>query len=241
MNPSRHKLKAIFNSDFACYTDFSMKRKALFWFIASFLVYTVPASADYTLVLKNGRRITAKSYREEGSMIKLYGLGGELGIPKDQVQTILREGQTERRGLNISDLEASTRQAPAPAQQPSRPGDSAETGGSEEAKDRASAAEAKEYQSRLAEITADLEKARERYFSATQGGGTSSSATKAGYKALTADLMSRLKDRRGAPPSEYETQEKELSDLRTQIDKLQKERNALVEEMKSKNIPTGLF
>jgi hypothetical protein len=53
--------------------------------------------------------------------------------------------------------------------------------------------------------------------------------------------MSRLKDRRGAPPSEYETQEKELSDLRTQIDKLQKERNALVEEMKSKNIPTGLF
>jgi hypothetical protein len=219
-----------------------MKRKALFWVMASFLFYTAAASADYTLVLKNGRRITAKSYREEGSMIKLYGLGGELGIPKDQVQTILREGQTERQGLNISELEASTRQTPA-AQEPSpvRSGDSAETGGSEEAKDRVSAAEAKEYQRRLAEITADLEEARQRYFSATQGGGTSSSATKAGYKALTADLMSRLKDRRGAPPSEYETQEKELSDLRTQIDKLQKERNALVEEMKSKNIPTGLF
>lgn len=218
-----------------------MKRKALFWVIASFVFYTVPVSADYTFVLKNGRRITAKSYREEGSMIKLYGLGGELGIPKDQVQTILREGQTERQGLNISDLEPSARQPSPPVQQPSRADDSAKTGGAEKANDGVSAAETKEYQGRLAEITANLEKARERYFSATQGGGTSSSATKAGYKALTADLMSRLKDRRGAAPSEYEAQEKELSDLRAQIDKLQKERNALVEEMKSKNIPTGLF
>jgi hypothetical protein len=207
MNSNRHNLKQFSTPTSHAILQLGMKRKALFWVIASFLFYTVPASADYTLVLKNGRRITAKSYREEGSMIKLYGLGGELGIPKDQVQTILREGQTERQGLNISDLEASTRQTPAPAQQPSRSGDSAETGGSEEAKDSASAAEAKEYQGRLAEITADLEKARERYFSATQGGGTSSSATKAGYKALTADLMSRLKDRRGAPPSEYETQD----------------------------------
>jgi hypothetical protein len=33
--------------------------------------------------------------------------------------------------------------------------------------------------------------------------------------------------------------EKELSDLRIKIDGLQKERDHLIQEMKSKNIPTG--
>ena len=42
-------------------------------------------------MLKNGRQITVQSYREEGSMIKFTGLGGEIGISKDQVQTIRAE------------------------------------------------------------------------------------------------------------------------------------------------------
>src|SRR4030095_3935054 len=46
------------------------------------------AWADYTLVLKNGRRITVQSYREEGRMIKFRGLGGNIGISKDQIQSI---------------------------------------------------------------------------------------------------------------------------------------------------------
>jgi hypothetical protein len=48
------------------------------------------------------------------------------------------------------------------------------------------------------------------------------------------------------PPSSpyapvYTAKEKELSDLRTLIDRLQKERDGLIEEMKSKNVPTSSF
>ena len=46
------------------------------------------AHADYVLVLKNGRQITVQSYREEGSMIKFTGLGGEIGISKEQIETV---------------------------------------------------------------------------------------------------------------------------------------------------------
>jgi hypothetical protein len=49
---------------------------------------TVPALADYTLILKNGRRITVETYRQEGRMIKFHALGGEIGISKDQIQSI---------------------------------------------------------------------------------------------------------------------------------------------------------
>jgi hypothetical protein len=37
----------------------------------------------------------------------------------------------------------------------------------------------------------------------------------------------------------YTPKEKELSNLRSQIDSLQKERDSLIQEMKSKNIPTA--
>ena len=36
--------------------------------------------AEYAVVLKNGRRITVKGYREETGRIMVYGLGGEFGI-----------------------------------------------------------------------------------------------------------------------------------------------------------------
>jgi len=223
----------------------------------SLCCWTDPASADYTLVLKNGGRITVQSYREEGSMIKIRGLGGEMGIPKDQIQTILKAGETERQGLSISDLEASTRPTPAPAQKPSpeRSGDSAETPGSEEAKGTANAEEAKEYQKKLAEITVKLEAANQAYFDATQGGSSSSNVSNQGFMQWAADFGSRIRDSQkvpgggpppGTPPMPpyaptYTPAEKLISDLRAQVDALQKERNALIEEMKSKNIPTGIF
>jgi len=207
---------------------------ALFWL-------AVPASADYTLILKNGRRITAQSYREEGSMVKIQGLGGELGIPKDQIQTIMKAGSTDQQGLSISNLEAAAPRTPSssPTAPPVASEDSREVIGSEPQKAMVNSDEEKQYQKRLAETTQKLETAKERYFAASQGGSTSASATKEGYKALTADLMSRLKDRRGAADSEFEPQEKELSDLRVEIDTLQKERDALIQEMKAKNYPTS--
>ena len=224
--------------------------------IASIFASALTAFADYTLVLKNGRRITAKSYREEGSTIKIHGLGGQFGIPKDQIQTILKGEQTEQRGLSLSDLEASSRQTQAPAPKPSVPParDAKDAPAFDEKKSTVDAVEEQEYQKRLAEVTQKLETAKRQYLNATQGGGTASNVSKEGFSGWVADLGSRIRDSQkvpggggaaGTPPMRgyeapvYTPKEKELSDLRSQIDSLQKERDNLVQEMKSKNIPTA--
>ncbi len=54
--------------------------------------------ADYTIVLKNGGRITVKSYREEKEMVMLYGLGGEIGIARKRIQFIQQAGGSEPQG-----------------------------------------------------------------------------------------------------------------------------------------------
>ena len=69
-------------------------------------------------------------------------------------------------------------------------------------------------------------------------------------RAWTMDFASRIHDSQnvpgGGPPAgtplmqpyapKYTPLEKELSDLRIEIDRLEKERNDLIQEMKSKNI-----
>ncbi|HET7007275.1 MAG TPA: hypothetical protein VFK65_17350, partial [Candidatus Binatia bacterium] len=72
-------------------------------------------NAQYVIVLKNGRQLTVQSYREEGSTVKIQGLGGELGIPKEQIQSISKAGQNDRRGLNLNSLENASRSAPVAA------------------------------------------------------------------------------------------------------------------------------
>ncbi len=233
-----------------------MKRLWL-WAIAVVLAatYTPPVFAEYTVVLKNGRRITAKSYREEGSMVKIPGLGGELGIAKDQIQTILKTGATDRQGLSISDLEASTRQASPSAKTPDPIplGSPAETARAEETRTAGSAEEVKGYQKRLAEITEKLDAAKQEYFNATQGGSSAANVSKEGFNAWIADLGSRIRDSQkvtggggssSTPPMPssivgYTPREKQLSDLRARIDSLQMERDKLIEEMNSKNVPAG--
>src|SRR3989304_1599985 len=224
--------------------------------IVSISASALTAFADFTLVLKNGRRITAQSYREEGSTIKIHGLGGEFGITKDQIKTILKADQSEQRGLSISDLEASSRQTQAPAQKPSVPParDAKDALVPSEKKSLVEANEEQEYQKRLAEVTQKLETAKREYLNATQGGGTSSNVSKEGFGGWVADLGSRIGDSQkvpgggGAasppPPQGYEApvytpKEKELSNLRSQVDSLQKERDSLIQAMKSKNIPTA--
>ncbi len=229
--------------------------------ILSIAIVSISASvptafADYTLVLKNGRRITAQSYREEGLTIKIQGLGGEFGIPKDQIQAILKAEQTEQRGLSISDLEVSARPGSTPAQKPaptpSR--DAAQPSTPGETKPAVNNEEEKQYQKRLAEVTQKLDAAKQEYLNATQGGGSSSNVSKEGFQGWIADFGSRIRDSQkmpggggpaGTPPMQgyeapvYTPKEKELSDLRSQIDSLQKERDSLIQEMKSKNIPTA--
>ena len=210
------------------------------------------ANAQYVVVLKNGRQLTVQSYREEGSTVKIQGLGGELGIPKEQIQSISKSGQTDRPGLNISNLDNSSRSAPAtakpaasaPASKPS------ELSGSTDGDSGVNADEEKEYRRRLAEVSQKLESARKRYVEMTQGGSTGSNVSREGMRAWTMDLASRIHDSQkvpgGGPPAgtppmqpyapKYTPWEKELSDLRIEIDRLEKERNDLIQEMKSKNI-----
>jgi len=214
------------------------------------------AQAQYVLILKNGRQITVQSYREEGTLIKFTGLGGEIAIAKDQILAIEKAGQTNRPGLSLPELDASSRQpasvpqkpAPTPTRDLAQPPSPRETA-------PIASAEEKEYQKKLAEVTAKLEAAKEKYFNATQGGGTASNVTKDGMSSWAMDLASRISDSQkvpggggasSTPPTSpyapgYTAKTKELSDLRIQIDSLQKERDSLIQEMKSKNIPTGGF
>jgi hypothetical protein len=228
-------------------------RKLNFIVAAAFLfAWRGVADAQYVLVLRNGRQITVQSYREEGSMIKFGGLGGEIGLPKDEIKTILKAGQAGRPGLNISELETAIPPAKAPSQKPPPARDAAPRAPALE-QTRTSADEAKEYQKRLAELNQKLDKANREYFDATQGGGTASNTSKEGLVSWAMDLASRIHDSQkvpggggdsSTPPTPpyapvYTAKEKELSELRSQIDRLQKERDALIQEMKSKDIPVN--
>lgn len=209
--------------------------------MALLIAWSLPVSADYTLVLKNGRRITVQSYREEGNMIKFDGLGGEIGLSKDQIQVIRKAGEGERQDLSL----------PTPAVSSSRASDvgqpssgtpqvvSKESIGPEHTLREAPTKEELEDQKRLKEITEQLESAKQRYLTATQGGVNSSNVTKEGLNAWVADLSSRIMDSQKVPLSEYTPMMRELSQLRNQIDKLQKERNTLLQEMKAKSSTTN--
>jgi hypothetical protein len=213
------------------------------------------ALADYTIVLKNGRRMTVQSYREDASTIKVPALGGELGIPKQQIETILKSGQTAGQGLIISELVSPNRES----QSVQKPAPSSSTNSKDaplpnDVTPEANVEEAKDYKKRLGELTKKLELAKEEYYQATQGGGTASNVSKDGLKAWAMDLASRIHDSQkmpggggaqSSPPNppyspNYTAKEKELSDLRIKIDGLQKERDKLISEMHSKNIPTDL-
>jgi len=165
---------------------FIMNKRVIFCLVATMISLSVsPAVADYTIVLKNGRQITVQNYREDAGMIKFFGLGGEIGIPKDQIHAILKPGESDRRGLSISELEASPRQpATAPDKPPPSSGRdvSPRPPSSEETKPLAIAEEVKAYQKRLAEVKQKLESAKQEYFNATQGGGTASNVSKEGFR-----------------------------------------------------------
>ncbi len=129
-----------------------------------------PVLADYTLLLKNGRRITVQSYREEGTMIKFRGLGGEIGISEDQIQSIEKAGEagpgvsaaSESGGATqSSDAQRSpVEERPVPAQPPER----------QLSPEEERAQEEKEYQQKLSELTRQLVEARNRYSEAMRGG-----------------------------------------------------------------------
>ncbi len=221
------------------------------------------AQAQYLLVLKNGRQIHVQSYRDDGSMIKFSGLGGEIAISKDQVQTIRRVGEGDSLGqpsLAIDRLPATV--APEPPPRPTKAQDvkppSVSAGDGQLAKKRAD--EEKAYQEKVKELTEQLKGLRERYSMMTRGTKGSEPSfftTEEAFKGQQADLISRLRDAQykaqGLPtgsasqsppfsldaPPPYTEREKELSDLRTRIAQVENDRQKMIDEMKAKNFETG--
>lgn len=66
-----------------------------------------PLFADYTIVFKNGGRIMVERYWEENGMVKFNGLGGEVGITRQQIQSILQVGEGANTGLVIAAVQES--------------------------------------------------------------------------------------------------------------------------------------
>ena len=223
-----------------------------------------PVSADYTIILNNGRRITVPSYREENGIIKFQGFGGEIGIIKTQVQSIEKiEGDRPQSALDL------TKPQPSPAP--------TETTGQKKinppilekkvpavapdkllAEQRAQ--EEKEYTKRLEEITRRIKEERTRYAEETTGVTGPEPGfftTDEAFRRHQDDLMSRLIDAQNNPagpgnqgkgvftsqvnrmPPPYTERQKQLSEMRYRIDQLELERKRLIEEMQQKNFPVG--
>lgn len=215
--------------------------------VLALLLWPASLFGEYTLIFNNGRRITVESYREEGGMIKFQGLGGEIGIAKDQIESILKSGPTDTRGLVVPKAgdAPSAVQKDEPSSSPSRQETTEAKKSAGEPRnlppeDERARAEG-EYQLKLNRITAELESLKNRYLTAGKGVDPSEN-TLTSQKAMEAwatELSSKIKDSAKLPVSEYSPKERELSELRKQIDELQKEREKVVQEMKERGFETS--
>ena len=195
-------------------------------------------------------------------MIKFRGLGGDIGISRDQIQSIQKADPGEPT-LDQTQLQES---AAAP-QVPERPLASEEEKAKEE----------KEYQQKLLELTGQLKEVRDRYSELLRGTTSpepSQLVTEEQIKASRADVISRFRDATSNPsepapvrlltpspfsslpptiveeqpsaraPISYENlpfneTQKEFSELRQQANELEKEREKLINEMRQKNMSIG--
>ena len=237
-------------------------KRALPLGLALIFCWTGILFANYTIVLKNGRRITVKSYREEGEMIKVRGMGGEFGIAKDQIESIINPGADEERGMVVP--ESNRIQPTVTSRQASKdtsPRNTGKVSAGEVQNKRAEAPPAKlteeaEYLGRIKEKNDQLKRLTDRYSVATRGSSGPQPGLLEGQEAIrgrTTDLMSRLKDaqrsraagasggipRVNVPPPPYSAKEKELSELRKQMVQTEKERDALIQKIQQKNFGSG--
>ena len=224
--------------------------------------WAASAAADYSLVLKNGRRIIVQSYHEEGRSIRFYSYGGEIRIGKDQIQSIQR---IDPPGPFVS-------QAP---HQP--PGPSSQFAERPLSVEEEKAKEEREYQQRLIDVTARLKEVQDRYSQLLRGTTSlqpTQLVTEEQIKAAQADVISRFRDATSNPsepapvrlltpspfsslpptiveeqpparaPATYENlpiteTQQEFSEIRNQLNALAKEREELINEMQQKNLSVG--
>jgi hypothetical protein len=230
-------------------------------FIAVFLWPARTASADYTVILNNGRQISVQSYREEGGIIRFVTLGGEIAISKEQVRSIQKR----------SDPQSTATVTPSPTTSVTTDRSAAEprtiapqaNGGQAQSPSGVPderAKEEKQYEKRLKELTQQINELRDRYALLTRGNTGSDPVlftTEEAFRGHQEDLLSRLRDAQNRaqgletgsasksppfslnPPPAYSERQKELSDLRDKMNRLETARQQLIGEMKEKNFAAG--
>lgn len=246
---------------------YSIPMKRLFIFYsatAALLLYNLPLFADYTIVLKNGRRFNVQNFREEAGIVKLHGFGGEISIPKDQIQTI------EPAVGAKSPTEAPLRSAPVTVPGDRVPALERTNTGTPQNPTENQRSEAKEitkpdvkedtYRQLIKNIDDQLKELRGRYAAETRGNTGVEPflfTTEEAFRGHQADLLSRLRDAQYKaqglpsggeaqsppfstnPPPAYTEKEKLLSDLRKQITELESERERVIAEMKRNDMDTS--
>jgi hypothetical protein len=155
----------------------------------------LPAGAEYTLILKNGRRITVPSYREDEGVIRFNGLGGEIGIRKEEIQAIRRGDGPAPGDLDLTRVEA----------QP--PGGDAVGAAQEGARGKSSdgaerAQEEQQFQAKLKELNERLKAAQDTYAESIRGSAGADPmqlVTEEQMRARQDDRTARFKDAQNNP------------------------------------------
>ena len=221
------------------------------------------ADAQYVLLLKNGRQITVQSYREDGAMIRFSGLGGEIAIGKDQVQSIRRAGESDRSVTFDAAPERPRPAPPLPAPASSKAAPTKPPVPPPAERDPVPAGRAEEeraYREKVKALTEELKSLRERYAQLTRGNTGPEPklfTSEEEFRGHQEDLLSRLRDAQyrsqglptgenatsppfslDAPPA-YSERQKELSELRRRMSQVEHAREKLIDEMKQKNFDSG--
>jgi hypothetical protein len=230
---------------------------------AAMVVSNLPASADYTIVLKNGRQFNVQNFREEAGIVKLHGFGGEISIPKNQIQTIRPAGEAKsasevppRSAGLVPENRVPALERTNTASQ--RPADNASSEEKEITKPNVTEEEA--YRQRIKKIDDQLKELRGRYATETRGNAGVDPflfTTEEAFRGHQEDLLSRLRDAQYKaqglpsggdaqsppfstnPPPAYTEKQKLLSDLRNQLNALESDRESVIAEMKRNHMDTG--
>ena len=236
-----------------------MNRIIIVALAAAAIVFSIlPAFADYTILLKNGRKFITQSFRQEGGMIKFYGYGGEISLRKDQIQAIRPAGEAK------PPEEEPFRSGPATVADHKMP--DLESNRPQVVEDKVvkkeiqSVKQEDAYRQRIKKIDNQLKELRAQYATETRGNTGVDPiffTTEEAFRGHQEDLLSRLRDAQykaqglasgGAaqspplstnPPPAYTEKQKLLSDLRNQLHALESERELVIAEMKENNIDTG--
>ena len=228
---------------------------------AAIVLSNLPASADYTIVLKNGRQFNVQDFREEVGRIKFHGFGGEISILKNQIQTIRPAGEAKSASEVPSRSAASVPENRVPALERTDTASQRDNPSSKEKEiTKPNGTEEEAYRQLIKKIDDQLKELRGRYATETRGNAGLDPflfTTEEAFRGHQEDLLSRLRDAQYKaqglpsggdaqsppfstnPPPAYTEKQKLLSDLRNQINRLENERERVIAEMKGNHMDTG--